>query len=409
MLAEQKIFISSAAVRITDRCNFRCDHCGLGDNQQGVDMTPADMETVMKRINGPLFTNVILYGGEPRVNRQLPQIAEAIRNNVHQSGRQLRIEVMDDELKNFRQEREEIFASIPEQERQKLQESGELSAMFTRKFLESDQLEKLPVSIEVFTNGFGMSSQEAIGKIANGLADQGVDLIAVSLDQPHRDFAQQNNVPIDYQTLEKVMRSDKVKTELGVPEGIVFMAGEIGRYVIPVGRAKNLLWEQRVLLARGGSKRAVMADIAKIRDELVQEFNDWSQARYTSHSCYCGPAKLRRRLYQVEQFTPENRIKVAGIVIDQKMAVNPCGFGVQPPVGNLKDQSVEEIYGAAVDSELYQILDREGPQGLARRLTDMPENAIKKAFLERTPCGLCEDLVQRYPEEINRMLSSKAK
>lgn len=413
---ESKVYISGVSAKITSRCNFRCGHCALGehDTKYRMDMSPEDIEIVMEKATGPFLGSITLYGGEPRVNRQLPQILDTIGNHVHQSGKKLKIESErpDEELEHFRQERNDFLDSLSREKRERMQENGELRAILERRFLDSGLTDRVPISVEVFTNGFGMRSPETVAQIAEELAGRGVDQITVSLDLPHRQFVEEHNIPLDYTFLEQVTdlsKTKKVKREAGIPEGVRFASAGNAQYVIPVGRARHLSWQERVAMAGKGdeNKEKVEAKVVLIQEELKEEFDEWPERYLNSHMCYCSPARLRRNFNAVEALAPENRIQKAGMMVEPNLDINPCGFSILPPIGNLREQSVDEIYQAAVDSELYRIIDEEGPQGLARRLTSRSEKELRAVFVERTPCGLCEDTVREHPNEVNAMLKAR--
>jgi len=368
---EQEVYITGVSAKVTSRCNFRCGHCALGEhtNKYPMDMSPEDAEVIMEAANGP--------------------------------------------FERFRQERDDFLDGLSKEERAEMERRGELTAVLDRRFLNSGLTSRVPISVEVFTNGFGMRSPEAVAQISQELASHGVDHITVSLDLPHREFTQEHNIPIDYAFLENLAdwsKTEEVKKEAGIPEEIMFIGAGNAQYVVPVGRARDFSWQQRVAMAgRGEVKDKVYAKVAIIQKELDEEFDNWPKQDMYSHVCYCSPARFRRGFEETKSLPAENRIRKAGMLVEPNLDVNPCGFSILPPIGNLREQSVEEIHQAAADSELYKIIDEEGPQGLARRLTDKPEEELRAAFIERTPCGLCEDLAREYPGEIKAMLKARAR
>jgi hypothetical protein len=69
--------------------------------------------------------------------------------------------------------------------------------------------------------------------------------------------------------------------------------------------------------------------------------------------------------------------------------------------------TVEETYCHAVRNSLYQKISEIGPHGILRELTGMSQARAREMFLDRTPCGICEDLCRDYPDEIRSMLAEE--
>lgn len=402
-------YVTSASIKITNDCNFACHHCGLGEPTERAEITPAEMELVLERISGPLLNSFILYGGEPRVSKYLVGIMGVIKDHFHQQGRKLSHEMTSLDMEAEAQlikERNEWLISLGKERRDQLDETGELGPMLYRFLLDSEAKKTIPVSVQVFTNGFGMSSPEKITSIVNDLAAMGVNRLAVSMDLPHRQYVREKGIALDYKTLKKLMSalSDEQK-KMGITPDLFFISGSVGEYVVPVGRASQMPWPERIALAgRAGGMTPEQTE-KEIKESLSREFEAWPLVKDFSH-CYCGPAKVRRAYHRLKNFQSENQFLAYGLAVEPDLKVNACGFGVMPPVGDLRQQAVAEIYQAEAENLLYQVLDEEGPQGLAGRLTGISKEKIKEEFLERTPCGLCEDLYRQYPDQINEMINT---
>lgn len=214
-----EIKVGHANVMATDRCNFHCNHCFI-DKPEGYDMTPDDAAVLMERINNPLFGGITWYGGEPRVNKQLTELINVVRNQVHQAGRRLRAEPeTQEESAQVVEARNDFLDKFPREERERLVKTGERTPAIYRFLLNSGLVEKVPVSMELYTNGFGMKSLESTARIVGELFEQGVNQVAISLDPPHRQFAQEHGIPIDYEFLEQatsLMSADMVKASAGI-------------------------------------------------------------------------------------------------------------------------------------------------------------------------------------------------
>jgi organic radical activating enzyme len=407
----QRILPGSAAVKITDGCNFECGHCCFAHTRQRYDMPPDDMAILMERMgdDNPMFNRITLSGGEPRNHAQFREILATIVSHVHNAGRKLVTETKgeSEEDRMLRKVRDDYLDSLPEEVMEEMKVKGELDASIISRLLKSDYVNSQTFGIHVFTNGYGMSSPEDTNEIIMNLVDQGVNHITVSQDFPHQEFARERNIAIDYDYLDELFSSCDTEALAGIPKFVSLDHGGNGHYVMPVARARDYPWPERVAMSGAGRNEFEVEEIDEIVEALKEylgyEFDSWPEVNSHTH-CYCGPAHLRRAHYRTSGFREENRVRSPGVGVEPDLCINSCGYNIVPTIGNLKDQSIQEIYEMAANTELYKILDEEGPQGLARKFTDKSEGELREEFLEWTPCGMCEDVVKEHPEEIQMMM-----
>ena len=69
--------INYLRVSVTKRCNLNCSYCGAR-NEKGVELTPSEIEKIVRAFASCGITKVRLTGGEPLVRKDITEIAERI-------------------------------------------------------------------------------------------------------------------------------------------------------------------------------------------------------------------------------------------------------------------------------------------------------------------------------------------
>ncbi len=253
----------------------------------------------------------------------------------------------------------------------------------------------------IYTNGFGMNNPENTVRIINNLADIGVDEIIISLDDGHRKYTKDTGIDIDYDFIDMLCKFNPTRDGIN-PKIQIFRAGT-GNYVIPIGRAKNTPWEKRFsdkdlhLIGPG-----LLSE--QVREEIKEEFTNWIGTSSFSHSCYCAPTRfIRNRKDSLVMGNKHNWYPI----INTDKTINLCPFDILPRIGDVDNMSAGEVYNKAASSMLYNTLATEGPQGVARLVWDISDKKLKKIFVERTPCGLCEDLSSGNLKDLQNMMETK--
>ena len=389
--------VTAISLEIVDRCNFSCDHCLQGKPAALHDMTPAEAETIVSHVASSHLNHITLFGGEPRIHPQLDKVLTSIRDALVAHGLYPRTEDPS-ENKAFYEgavnERNKFLATFTDEGKDELTRSGEMQIMISN-YLDQHSLYQTPVGIEVFTNGFGMKDQTSTAQILRHLHALNVDQIAVSVDEPHRRFVADHHIHLDYKALFS-FNDPKTRTLFHIPDDISISSGSIGSFILPIGRATNFTWDQRTDC------------VNSVKRALAYEFNNWATVSTFAHSCYCGPAKFHRSIETIKKYQPENQINNISFNIDPQGNVRACILPTMPSAGNLLQQSSQDIYHTLATNRLGIAIATEGPQGLARRLTNRSEAEIQEQFIECTPCGLCQDLVARYPSDFQAMMNQRS-
>lgn len=340
-------FITSADIRVTGKCNFSCEHCYRKERKG--DMSQNLSEKVLRWIKNPLLDEVIINGGEPRI---LPNLGEMIK-----------------EIKEL-----DIDGKTP--------------------------------FVTLYTNGHGMDNLQHTIKILNNLSSMGVDAVGVSIDKEHRRYIQQQGGVVYYQFFEDLLKMvpklgwNRVREKYGLENEIKIGILGCGDYVLPIGGARKFTWEERLEGGLGFTQN----NLGRIITKLENEFVDWRDTKKFSH-CYCYPSILVRNIDVHERSSVGGKptwIPKIGF----NGEVTTCIFGIIPPLGNIKEISPEEAFGKVRKSLLYQILANEGPQGIARKLGWRNEKMLHQQFIERTPCGLCEDLARTNYSDLKEMMDT---
>ena len=71
--------INYLRVSVTKRCNLNCSYCGA-KNEAGEELTPAQLEKIVRAFAACGITKVRLTGGEPLVRQDITEIAQRIAN-----------------------------------------------------------------------------------------------------------------------------------------------------------------------------------------------------------------------------------------------------------------------------------------------------------------------------------------
>jgi MoaA/NifB/PqqE/SkfB family radical SAM enzyme len=259
------------------------------------------------------------------------------------------------------------------------------------------------LKVEIYTNGFGMSNPEKTADIIDNLSSLGVDTLAISTDKDHRDYAVKKGIKIDYEFLKKLfnlMKQKEIKHEVGIRGDISIHSSGNDDYAIPVGNARNFSWKRRL---ESGTWGYDLGLARKIKRKIKKEFTNWADVEDFSHTCYCYPAKFVRRSDKKENKDP----KVSWAPhINTDMTVTTCPFDVIPRLCSVTEKSAEEAFMQAKSNRLYRIIAYEGPQGVARLVWNLSEDKLREQFIERTPCGLCEDLAISNCNDLQEMINT---
>jgi MoaA/NifB/PqqE/SkfB family radical SAM enzyme len=397
-------YVNHAIIQLTNRCNFACEHCGQ-NYEQKLDILPDDFSYALSVLENPFFNNLTIYGGEARIHPQFYELLNRMDLFVHGQGRKFKTEQSDPEKRQLIKVQDTIVDNLKnemgESKFQRLSKSPEWSGIVLHHMLNQNATEKA-FTVDMYTNGYGLKNAESIKNILNTLGALGISMINISTDSPHRQFASNHHIPIDYEWLDDVAKNSEKLMQAGISQNISICVSGIGSYIIPIGRAHNLSWTERVDTTMFGVHN-VSDEISRLKAKLRKEFSRWSQTQYKSH-CYCNPGNLTGSHNESKKWKPENRINLWTIHIAPDLSVNLCPFSVIPDLGNLKNETPQDLYFHAVSSPLYNILATEGPQGLARAFWNISEPELEEMFLERTPCGLCEDVMTANRQQVESLI-----
>lgn len=422
-----KSYVSRAYINLTDRCNFVCSHCARGEAQNR-DLSLRDLEVILDKIDNPFLGTVVLFGGEPRIHPHFFAMLDKTRDFFTSQGVGLANPLnkfIDGQRSKYAYQKSpnRLSAIYSEIELRRMRKSGELGGAYARYLLDLGQRASRLIEIQVISNGFGMSNPRKIAAIINSLYHHGATTLGISIDKAHQTYAQANGVSIDYSFLDKligvhkpsvpkkeregfVKNSGRLRREYDITSEIVLASVGNGQYAVPIGRGVNLSWKERLLLTDYSPKQ-VYKRKERVRKWLEAEYAYWDLVEAGNFTnCYCSPAKYYRETQKALGYKPQNRFTTWQVHIGTDLSLGVCSFDVLPPLGNLREMSIEEAYQKAMTSKLFDIVATKGPQGLARELMDIPEEELKAWFLERTPCGLCEDLVKNYSGPIQELLDT---
>jgi hypothetical protein len=258
--------------------------------------------------------------------------------------------------------------------------------------------------VEIYTNGYGMSNPKKTVQIISELSEMGVNTLNISTDKDHRIYAEKKGIQIDYEFLGKLFNllgQKKVLQEHGIQGDISINRSGNDNYAIPVGHARNFSWRRRLESGSWGYN----SDLAKsIKRKVKNEFTNWKNTRDYSHPCYCPPARMIRRTDKSNKYN----LKTSWTpYVNTDMTVTACPFDVIPRLCSIKEASAEEVFKKANTNILYQTLAYEGPQGVARLVWDISEDKLREKFIERTPCGPCEDLATSNFNDLQEMINTE--
>jgi hypothetical protein len=263
---------------------------------------------------------------------------------------------------------------------------------------EKEAVEKLPQIVKTLmvTNGWSMlRNMKNLISEAKELFEAGIFTILVSTDKSHQEAAVRAGIKLDYEILKgyaSAISNNKlhpaaklIKQKLGDK---YFRLSESwnGGFIIPIGNARNLSWNERIKLSEIRN-----LDYKTITELLEKEHDNWKSVKSYAHPQYCDVAYFFRDNSRAYHFKLENRLHLWKAQVDPDLNVHLCSSKILPSVGSLKEFGFNDLYSLALNNPLYKTIAYEGPQGVARKL-GWKEEDIKARFIERTPCGLCEDI-----------------
>jgi len=259
------------------------------------------------------------------------------------------------------------------------------------------------LKVVIFTNGYGMSDPKKTVNILNELSDMGIDSIAISTDQEHKKYAERKGITIDYKYIGEICNSmieNGTDVKKGIKGNIEICSAGNAEYVLPLGHAKSLTWKRRMESGLFGydPKR-----LKKLQKQLGKEFSSWYSIAWFSHTCYCNPANLVKRS---ENSKIKNEVVNWMPHINTDKSVTACPFNILPELGSIDNLSAEGAFEKVNSNLLYNIISHEGPQGVARLIGNTSEGKLKEKFIERTPCGLCEDLAETNYSDLQEMIDT---
>lgn len=254
----------------------------------------------------------------------------------------------------------------------------------------------------IYTNGFGMKDPESTTKIINEIAAMGVKELVISTDHPHREYAKKAGFEIDYGYLNELCTYGTMydrKINYGInPDIDIFRAGA-GEYVIPVGRAKNFSWEDR--FEDGKGNKFIDYLLINATYLIQEEYQNWGNTGRFSHQCYCSPTKFIR---EAGEKSAKGYRHIWFPYVNTDRTVTLCPLDILPRIGSIDKMSLPEVYAKATSNLLYNIISWGGPQSIARRLWSISEKDLKERFIERTPCGMCEDMASSNFNDLQKMM-----
>lgn len=251
-----------------------------------------------------------------------------------------------------------------------------------------------------------MDSQKHTAGILNNLYEQGVRSVRLSTDPIHRAYVKSKGLFVNYDFWWDLMNHFsypdpwevyQISSELSLDS-----AGS-GAYILPIGRARELPWLDRIKWSSGMG----IVSLNEVKKELKEEFTDWHSSLRHRNRCFCGVTDFYLEANSMKRKRAEfKHFWYPFVGLD--LSASFCTFNILPPVGNFKDLTADQVYQRAANNRLYQIMATEGPQGLAVEFTGKDKEAFREQFIERTPCGLCEDLMAEYPDKTRQLLCTPA-
>ena len=259
------------------------------------------------------------------------------------------------------------------------------------------------LKVRICTNGYGMDNPQQTIRILNDLSDMGVNAVAISIDPEHQKYARKKGFAIDYKYIRDLTyftTGTEKNVEEGISSGIEISTAGNAEYVIPIGRARNFNWKRRLESGLFGYDPKRLKELQK---QLDKEFSSWHTRAWFSHTCYCGPANLVKRS---ENSKKKNEVTNWMPHINTDKTVTACPFNILPELGSIDNMSTEDTFEKANSNRLYNIISREGPQGVARLVWRKSDNQLRNMFLDRTPCGLCEELATSNYSDLQEMMNT---
>jgi hypothetical protein len=359
-------------------------------------------QILLDRIDNPFLQSIVATGGEPTLNPHFMEMINLITTYFGARGRPIGTINRNCGRQELRQQLwDKLTEELPEDKLEHLKSRRELGHYLLQKV----NAELPPeIGLELYTNGWNLlGDEDQFIKGIIRLADLGINYFTISADQPHRQYTDSIGLEQDYALIKEISTipsNERARRVLEIlPAGIHFAPTGVGDYVIPIGKAKEWPWSRLLRYHSSDntprSKTQVEEMRQEIREQLGYEYDGWwnigNNHTTFSHNCYCSIQKMFHDHEKTEKCSPENRYLLLEMTVDPLLGFHKCSFQIPPSPGNLRDSTIEEIYQNMISDEVYQTLGHEGPQGLLRKFTSIPEEEIRERFIERTPCGLCED------------------
>jgi organic radical activating enzyme len=390
-----KQVIKSFYINITDKCNFHCVHCFNNGPSQPKHMSVEDAVLAAQKAANPFLKYITVNGGEPTLHPEFDGLTRAMVKALTEKGMVVPMPDIqkgdEQKIKHADYEASKLFSDL------KRRKSNEINTGEWLRIKDRITAEQAPhvVKIDLQTNGWLMlKNLDTLIEETQRLMKAGFYSVLISTDLAHTEYAQRAGLNLDYRVIKGYAYStgdlfDKrnfrqIRQKLRNKSNRLCESGN-GEYVVPIGAAKKLPWTELLRLAQN------ISDFGKLQRQLETEYSYWDKMMYFSHSAYCTLAHFFRTYKKVQYYSKENSIHPWGAVLSPDLTAHLCMFKIIPPLGNLRENDFEQMYIAALNNPVYRIIGEEGPQGLARRL-GWKESEIRKSFVERTPCGLCEDI-----------------
>lgn len=408
--------LTRATFYMTTKCNFSCAHCIQGQAGK-TEFSKADYGLSLGRINNVALNVVSNTGGEARLLSWFSQLGVVTAQALLVKGGRLCTDssagqrIYSDDLEST------IRQLLPQGIYAQWAKSGEIVPFAFRKRIEGGDHPNQCIQASLDTNCFGMKSPQEVVSILEAIYYQGFNKVRLGLTLPHQEYAIRAGWEIDYPFLQDLVSNPQAKKALSskmhISKVLKIGSSDCGRYVMPLGRAQNLGLRERLRLA-GIAPSEIGKKATEINQTLAWEYDHWEKildgswviedlglafGRKFTH-CYCDPAIFYRAAERTMTFSPENQLHFWEIFIRPGMSVNLCPNDTLPSLGNLGLSTPQDLYEKALESKLYEVLGHGGPQQVARLISGWSDSEIKKRFIERTPCGMCADLRQGFPNQM---------
>lgn len=411
--------LTRATFYMTTKCNFSCAHCIRGQAGKA-EFSKADYGFSVAGINNVALNLLTHTGGEARLLSWFSELGSVTAQAISAKGGRLYTESSAGQNIHFNDLETTIKQLLPQVVHTQWAKSAEIVPFAFRKRIESGDYPNQRIQASLDTNCFGMKSPQDVVSILEAIYYQGFNNVRLGLTLPHQEYAVRAGWKIDYPFLQELVSNPEARKALSskmhLSKVLKIGSSGCGKYVMPLGRAQNLNLGERLRLAG-----VVPSEIGKmaieINQKLAWEYDHWEKildgswviedqglafGRKFTH-CYCDPAIFYRTAERTMTFSPENQLHFWEIFIRPDMSVNLCPNDTLPSLGNLGLSTPQDLYEKALESKLYEVLGHGGPQGVARLISGWSDSEIKRRFIERTPCGMCADLRQGFPNQMQSL------